>query len=110
MTRQLILTNKRPRSVHLTRSVRRTAGFVQVRKCLPKRMRVAISTGAHVLIHPLRLRPSRGSAKPAFDYFVKIAETPSPSSQNSIASAFFLRRLLVGILNDKGRCRKGIRP
>ncbi len=30
MTRQLILTNKRPRSVHLTRSVRRTAGFVQV--------------------------------------------------------------------------------
>ena len=28
---------------------------------------------------------------PAYDYFVMIAETPSPSSQNSIAFAFFSR-------------------
>jgi hypothetical protein len=49
---------------------------------------------------------SRGLAKPAFDYFVKIAETPSPSSQNWITSAFFLRSSLVGIMNDKGRYRQ----
>jgi hypothetical protein len=45
---------------------------------------------AHVLVHPLRLRPPEDRQSP-FDYFVKIAETPSPSSQDSIASAFFLR-------------------
>jgi hypothetical protein len=52
-------------------------------------MRVAISTGADVLIHPLRLRfPEVGKA--GVNYFVKIAETLSTSSQNPIASAFFM--------------------
>jgi hypothetical protein len=65
-----------------------------------KRIRAGISTRARVLIH-LRYRfILRGSAKPVLDYLINIAETPSPSSQNSIAFSFFLRS---SFSRDKGR-------
>jgi hypothetical protein len=41
-------------------SVRRRSGFVQVGLCLLKRTHAGISTGARVLISPLRLRSPEG--------------------------------------------------
>jgi hypothetical protein len=56
----------------------------------PDRMRIAISTGAHRLIPPYGCALPR-VGKAGVRLLAKIAETASSTSQNSIASAFFLR-------------------
>ena len=80
------------------RSVRGACGFVQVGKCLQMRTRARISTGSRVLNH-LRYRfILRRLAEPVLDYFINIAETPSPEFAEFDCICIFLAVvILVGI-------------